>query len=242
VSFFDLGDLVGNVLKAVTRGISVLPVSVRGQQVPGLPQVTSGLQEIERALGLNLQKDLLPWLKGELSIVVGPVTKPPFPNIAIVIQPTDRAALARTMSALRTHLGAIMGPDAKVRADASGLTVSTPIGEDVVVRTTPQRVVIATGAQYAERLLHPSGPSLGGDTIYKAAVDPSKPTVFQLFVRLDRVRTLVEAFLKLSNPNDYADYEQRVQPFVKPLQALGIQSTISGGSQDFKMIITIAKP
>jgi hypothetical protein len=29
---------------------------------------------------------------------------------------------------------------------------------------------------------------------------------------------------------------------VKPLQALGIQSTISGGSQDFKMIITIAKP
>ena len=64
--------------------------------------------------------------------------------------------------------------------------------------------------------------------------------VNQLFV--DRVRTLVEALFKLNDPSGYDAYERNVQPFVKPLQALGIQSTMSGGSQDFRLIITIAKP
>ena len=242
VSFFDLGDLVANVLKTLNRGFGLHPASTNGQQVPGLPQVTTALQEFQRALGLNLQKDVLPWLKGELSVIVGPGTNPPIPNIGIVIEPTNAAALRRTMNALRTHLAAVLGSGGKVQSDANGLTVKTPIGEDIVVRTTPGRVVIATGLPYANRLLHSSGSNLGGDTIYKAAVDPSKPTVFQMFVRLDRVRTLVEALFKLNDPSGYDAYERNVQPFVKPLQALGIQSTMSGGSQDFRLIITIAKP
>jgi len=242
VSFFDLGDLVANVLKTLNRGFGLQPASTNGQQVPGLPEVTTALQEFERVLGLNLQKDVLPWLKGELSVIVGPVTNPPIPNIGIVIEPTNAAALRRTMNALRTHLAAVLGSGGKVQSDANGLTVKTPIGEDIVVRTTPGRVVIATGLPYANRLLHSSGSNLGGDTIYKAAVDPSKPTVFQMFVRLDRVRTLVEALFKLNDPSGYDAYERNVQPFVKPLQALGIQSTMSGGSQDFRLIITIAKP
>ena len=242
VSFFDLGDLVGNLLKTLNKGFGLQPAAVGGPQVPGLSEATDALKEVEKVLGLNLQRDLLPWLKGELSIVVGPVTNPPIPNIGILIEPTDRAALARTMNALRTHLGRLLGSNGKVHADASGLTVTTPIGEDIVIRQGAGRLVIATGAQYARRLLNPSGTTLGNDTVYRAAVDPSKPTVFQMFVRLDRVRTLVEAFLKLSNPNDYSDYERNVQPYLKPLQALGIQSSIDGNSQDFRMILTISKP
>ena len=242
VSFFDLGDLVGNVLKTLNRSFGLEPAAVQQPPVPGLSEATSALKEVEKALGLNLQRDLLPWLKGELSIVVGPVTKPPIPNIGILIQPTDQAALGRTLNALRKHLGTLLGSKGKVVTDANGLTVKTAIGEEIVVRRSAGRLVIATGTQYADHLLNASGSTLANDSVYKAAVDPSKPTVFQVFVRLDRVRTLVEGFLKLSDPNGYADYETNVQPYLKPLQALGIQSSIQGNSQEFRLIITIAKP
>ncbi|HLW15759.1 MAG TPA: DUF3352 domain-containing protein [Actinomycetota bacterium] len=241
VSFFDLGDLVGNLLKTLNKGFGLQPAALK-VPVPGVPQVADALKGIEQALGLNLQKDLLPWLKGELSIVIGPVTNPPIPDIGILIEPTDRAALGRTLNALRTHLGALLGSKGKVVTNANGLTIKTSIGEDVVVHVTSDRVIIASSPQYAQRLLNPSGSSLGNDTVYKATVDPTKPTVFQLFVRLDRVRTLVEGLLKLSNPNGYSDYERNVQPYVTPLQALGIQSSISGSDQDFRLVLTIAKP
>jgi len=242
VSFFDLGDLVGNLLKALSGGFGISPASINGQQVPGLPEVASALQQFEQALGLNLQKDLLPWLRGEFSVVVGPVTTPPIPDIGILIEPTDQAALGRTMSALRTHLGRLVSSlGGKVTTESNGLTIRIPQGPAIVVRTAPGRVIIATEA-YANRLLHASGSTLAGDTVYKSAVDPSKPTAFQLFVRLDRVRILAEGFLKLSNPSRYSEYETKIQPLLKPLQALGIQTTISGSDQEFDLIITIAKP
>jgi hypothetical protein len=63
-----------------------------------------------------------------------------------------------------------------------------------------------------------------------------------MFLRLDRIRTLVEGILKLSNPARYPEYETNVQPILKPLQALGIQTTVNGSEQEFRLIITIAKP
>jgi len=242
ISFFDLGDLVGNFLKAVSGGLSVTPTSFDGQQIPGLSQVSSALQEFERALGLNLQKDLLPWLKGEFSIVVGSVTTPPIPDIGILIEPTDQAALGRTLKALREHLGGLAHSfGGTVTTQSNGLTVHIKQGPSIVIRTGPRRLVIATES-FANRLLNASGASLSGNTVYKAVVDPSKPTAFQLFLRLDRIRTLVEGFLKLANPSGYSEYETKYQPLLKPLQALGIQATISGSEQDFRLVIAIAKP
>jgi hypothetical protein len=217
-------------------------VSTNAQQIPGLSGITSGLQEIERALGLNLQKDVLPWLRGEFSVVVGPVTTPPIPDVGILIEPTDQAALGRTMKALRAHLPGLAGSlGARVTNTANGFTIRVPQGPAVVVRATPNRVIIATEA-YADRLTRASGADLAGDTVYRSAVDSSKPTVFQMFLRLDRIRTLVEGILKLSNPARYPDYETKYQPVLKPLQALGIQTTINGSEQEFRLIITIAKP
>jgi hypothetical protein len=226
----------------LSGGLNVSPVSTNGQQIPGLSAVTSALQEVEHALGLNLQQDLLPWLRGEFSIVVGPVSAPPIPDVGILIQPTDQAALGRTMSALRAHLGALAHSfGGTVTTQSDGLTVRISHGPAIVVRTSPGRVVIATEA-YASRLLHASGSSLAGDTVYKAAVDPSKPTTFQMFLRLDRIRTLVEGFLKLRNPSGYSSYETKYQPLLKPLQALGIQTTITGSDQEFHLVLTIAQP
>ncbi|MGZ4103674.1 MAG: DUF3352 domain-containing protein [Actinomycetota bacterium] len=245
VSFYDLGGLVGNALKALGSlgNVSLNPVSTRAQQVPGLSEATQALKEIQQALGINLQKDLLPWLRGELSVVVGPVTTPPIPDIGIVIEPTDAAALGRTLSALKKHLAPLASSfGGKVTPSGDGLTVDIAGGPSIVVRTSANRVVIASSARYAARLLNPSGSTLGGDAVYKAAVDPSKPTVFQMFLRIDRVRTLVEALMKLSDPKGYADYEANVQPALKPLQALGMQVTINGADQDFRMVVTVAKP
>ena len=146
------------------------------------------------------------------------------------------------MKALRAHLGRLASSfGGTVTTQSNGLTVRVPQGPAIVVRTSPQRVVIATEG-FANRLLNASGARLSGDTVYRATVDPSKPTAFQLFLRLDRVRTLVEGFLKLSNPNSYAEYETKYQPLLKPLQALGIQTTIDGSEQDARLVITIAKP
>jgi len=242
LSFFDLGDLVGNVLKRLGRQFGAHPASVGGPQVPGLSEAAQTLQELQRALGINLQKDVLPWLRGEISIVIGPETNPPIPNVGILIEPTDRAALGRTIHALRTRLRALIPSSiGTVQSDANGLTFKTEVG-DIAIRLASGRVVIANTVQYAARLLKPSGSTLGNDTIYKAAVDPSKPTVFQLFLRLDRIRTLVEGFMKISDPNGSAAYEKNVQPYLTPLQALGIQTTVNGNSQEFRMILTVAKP
>ena len=245
VSFYDLGDLVGNALKALSRTFGVSPVSTSGQQIPGVPglsEITQALKEFEQATGVDLQRDLLPWLKGEFTVVVGPVSKPPIPDVGVVIEPTDKAALGRTLKGLRAHLGTLLGKNGAVHSEANGFTVATPLGVGIVVRATATRVVIATGETYANKLLAPQSVSLADDAVYKATFDPSKPTVFQLFIRLDRVRTLVEGLLKIGSPSASADYEQNVQPYLQPLQSLGIQFTVENGEQDFRQVITIAKP
>jgi uncharacterized protein DUF3352 len=229
LTMFDFGDAALNALK-VFEGLGATSTLTSTDSVDMGPAIGA----VERALGLNFQKDVLPWLRGEVSVVVGNVTEPPFPNIGILIQPTDRAAAARTITALSTHLGSLI--HVPIRHEANGFTIDLPEGlPQIVVRSTSNRVVIATGRDYAQRLLSAAHPGLGEDLVYRRTIGESKPTAFQLYARLDRIRPLIEGFAKLADPSAYADYERNVQPLLVPFQALGMRAFVDGNETQFSI-------
>jgi len=242
LTIFDIGNTLKTLLKALAQfgGLgSASPVSLSPQAFPNPQDI---IKQFEQAVGVNLEKDLLPWLHGEFTIVVGSISQPPIPDIGIVIAPTDKAALARTMKALRSHLGQLLqGMGAGVSSLSDGFVVRIPDGPPIVARVGSDRVVIADSATYAATLLKASSSALGNDAVYRSAVDGSKPTVFQLFLRVDRVRAIAEGFAKLGDPDGYTTYERDVQPFLKPIQALGMQVTVNGKDVEFRLVLTIPK-
>jgi len=121
ISVFNIGEGFQSFLKAIEQ------FSLRGLALPVSSQpdpVAEGIHQFEQALGLDLKKDVFPWLRGELSIVVGQSTQPPLPNIGVLIHPTDNKALDRTMAALRARLPLLLqGVGGRVTPTGDGFTV-----------------------------------------------------------------------------------------------------------------------
>jgi hypothetical protein len=240
VSVFDLGGQFKNLMKAIQQ-LSSFGLGVPIADTPQ-PEITKGLQRFEKTLGLSIDKDLVPWLHGELTVLVGKVTAPPIPDIAILIQPTDQAALGRTMKALSANLPRLLAAvHGHLTAQADGFIVQIPSGPPIVVHRGADRVVIATNADYARRLLTAASASLGDDTVYRAAVGSTDTIGLQIFLRVDRVRPLLEGLAKLADPTAYADYETNVQGFLKPVQALAISASRDGDDAVFRFAITVSK-
>jgi hypothetical protein len=237
LSVFNLGEGFETFLKAIElfgRRSVALPV------VAQTDPIGEGIHQFEQILGLSLKKEVLPWLHGELSVVVGPVTKPPIPDFGIIVDPTDSKALDRTIAALRTHLPPLLQSlGGRLTPTNDGFVVEIPDGPPIVVRRTTDRLVVATGAAYAEKLLRPSGASLGDDTVYRAVIGTGDKVGAQIFLRLDRLRPLIEGFAKLSDPNGYADYERDVQPYLKPLEALGLTVSLDGDELEARLSVTV---
>jgi len=178
-------------------------------------------------LGFSLRDDLLPWLHGELSVLVGGFSTSG-PEVGVLVDPTDEAAAARTLRKLRTVAD---GMGAVVAGKPGGFDAAIPsLGVTIAVRQGDDRVVIAGSPDYADRLLVRAADALADDEVYRSTVGGSSDEVVsQAFIRLDRIRDLARSFL---SAEERAVFEEDVDPFLSLFQAVGMRvvKTADGGS------------
>jgi hypothetical protein len=85
LSAFDLGGLLSRCL---------------GQ----IPDSNDFVTEVRRDTGLDIQADVLSWMRGEATVVVGPVPSGrEAPDFALLVEPTDRPRAEATFSKLRQN-------------------------------------------------------------------------------------------------------------------------------------------
>lgn len=198
----------------------------------------SPIEEVEDYAGFDLVEDVVPWLHGEVSVVLGGFTTPPIPDAGILIEPTDERALTRTMRAIGERLRRL-GRDlgGTLRRDAGGFSFEGD-GFGAVVRRAPGRLVLATSEAYAQQLLAGSSPSLGDDAVYRRAVgDDTEGTVFQVYVRLDRI----ESLLSLALPAEArAQFEEGPAAFFSLFESFSITARTTAEGSSFRMALTTA--
>lgn len=185
-----------------------------------------------KQFGIDFEKDLAPWLQGEISVVVGGVSTPPIPDVGVLIESTDDAVAKRTLNKLKTSLGKTYG----VTPLPNGFTVSTgPV--TAVVRREVGRVIIASSQRYADALAKKAPDALAEDSVYNRTLGGSgQAASFQLFVRLDRIQGLLETFLPAESR---ADYERDVKPYLDQFQSFGIRASVVGRESSFLMRLTL---
>jgi hypothetical protein len=243
-------DLLGSVPAGILGSVTIFDLSaILDQAKDALSQFDAGATPIGltdtsgdfpfgddnplAALGLDIEKDLQPWLGGEVSIVVGGITAPPVPDIGILVAPTDDAALTRTLTKLKKNLGSL---GLSVEETEAGFDVNAGLTTVSVVRTA-DKLIIASSPTYAATLSKASSTSLAKDAVYQRTFGATdKGTVFQLYIRLDRVQSLLETFV----PSDErAGYESDVKPILDEFQSLGIRATLNGNEGSFTMRLLV---
>ena len=207
-------------------------VQLSGRQIP---DARSALDDFLReTLGLTLDGDILPWLHGELSVVVGRLSLLQ-PEIGVLIESTDDAAAGRTIDGLRDNLGRLAsGAGFEVTSAPGGFAILIPdAGTTVIVRRVAGKVVIASSDTYADQLLAASPQSLAEDAVYRRAVgDPGVGGVsFQMFVRIDRLASFLQVLVPAG---EYAEAEQ----YFAPLESLGVRATNTDDGSSFRMVLT----
>jgi hypothetical protein len=216
LTFFDVGSWLEDVAAALPAIPGIRPREVLGPF---------------NQLGLDPIDDLAPWLHGEFSIVLGGFATGGFPQVGAIIESTDDEALDRTLEGLRENaarLGRSFGFDVEANETGRGLSIASMGFGGFIVRE-PGKVAIGSTPDYAADLLAGASDELGGDAVYRASLGESgSETVFQAFVRLDRIRDLVLAFILAE---DRAQYDSTAGPLVGLLESAGLRvSTENGGT------------
>ena len=107
-----------------------------------------------------------------------------------------------------------------------------------MVRRVADRLVIASSDNYASKLLTAAPDQLKNDTVYKRVTGGTASGLgMQLFVRIDRIRALVEGFL---SGTERTEYESNVKPWLSAFEALSIRSTSGpNGASDVEMKLSV---
>jgi len=221
LSAFDLGGLLSRCL---------------GQ----IPDSNDFVNDTRREFGLDIQADILSWMRGEASVVVGPV--PPgreAPDFAVLVEPTDRARAEAAYSKLRQNLlrGGGGFQERKI-GDTTSLvaTQADDNGYQPAMALLPDRFVLASRPEYLATVSKPANPALGSAAAFPEAGkgQPDK-TSAQLVVRIDPIREAIE---RVMAPEDKADYEKTTKPNLVHLGAFNLVSRREGTLDHLQLKLT----
>lgn len=223
-----------NVGQGITDGIRAFTGEAEGGNFLG---------ELEEETGLDLENDILSWMKGELVVVTGAVPEArSFPDSALVVEPSDRARAEEGVEKIRRVL-AEQGFELEERqvAGATAYVAPEPLSDGVqpAMALFADRFVLASNPAYLEQLAEDASPDLGGTDAYRSVLGDSAPenTTMQFVALLDPIREALERFL-LTDDEDRASYEEEVKPNLEPLAAFGIVATQEGGFNRVELKLT----
>ena len=191
------------------------------------------LADFEDATGINLETDILSWMRGELVLVGGAIPEgQQFPDTALVVEPSDGAAARDGVAKVRQAL-ADQGFELEEH-DVAGTTAYVapePFTEGVqpAMALREDRFVLASSAGYLDQLLADGAPRLADTDAYESVLgdDSGENTTMQFVALLDPIREALENLL-LADDEDRATYEADVKPNLEPLAAFGIVARQDG--------------
>jgi hypothetical protein len=187
--------------------------------------VKDAFDQVRSQTGLDVPQDLLSWMGGEMVLAAGPPHDSPFPEVGLVVEPTDKAKAAAGVEKIKAAAEKVLGVPL-TPIDAGGtkayVLAESPIpGVAPAMALFPDRFVIASTPDYLMALSRPAAPGFGSTDEYKRIAGPGGKVSFQLVVRLSGVRDAVVGFLE---GEDKAGYDKDVAPWVEPLRALLLRS------------------
>lgn len=184
-------------------------------------QLEDALDQVRAETGLDLRQDLFSWMGAELVVAAGPPHDSPFPEIGLVVEPTDKAKAAagveKIKAAVERALGLPLTPVDIAGTRGYVLAESPMPGIAPAMALFPDRFVVASTPNYLLALSKPATPGFGSTDEYKRITGSGGKVSLQLAVRLTGVRDAVVGFLE---GEDKAEYDRDVAPWVEPLQAL----------------------
>ncbi|HXF68412.1 MAG TPA: DUF3352 domain-containing protein [Thermoflexus sp.] len=200
------------------------------------PDVERQLEDMQSALGIDLEEDFLSWMTGDLALMLHRVSTPVIPELPVgfsTLIETDRPEEARAgLERLERFL------------QISGVTV-----EEMEISGRPVRVLIdPSGTQVAAYAVGPEAVGIGfpPEALAKAHPERSPERAIQrnprfqqvlrhlpgrsnglVFVDTQRFWDLIEDLIP---PSQREGFEQDVRPFLEPIKGIGSASEASPGS------------
>lgn len=227
LTYFDLGSALGQVLDPLT-------------DLAG-----GGGADLENELGLDPERDILPWLGDEVVLAVGAVSESGFPDLAVLARPSDRAAAEAGELKIIAAVEGLTGPLTRIEVDGGRAhTVTVGDGGSVIPMQPTfglleDRFVIASSPEYFERVAKRSDPSFGDSDAYKAVIDQSTSgaTQGQVVIHIDAVREALEVAFGLdADP----EYQADTLPMVEPLDHFGLRVARVGDLNRFRAELTVS--
>lgn len=175
-------------------------------------------------VGLDLRKDVLAWLGGEVTFVATPLLQ-----FGVVADVTDEKAYARTVAVLPDLIPGLGGT---LTPEADGFTA---VSEDGAFSVRKARGKVSIGfaesavaaRALAQQLMAGGGTTLGGVPGYRSALGASVDgTVFQVFLNLATLRPFL---------NTLGDFS-----FLESFEVGAIRVTVSDGGSDLRAVLTLA--
>lgn len=210
-------------------------------------QLEDAFDQVRAETGLDVEQDLLSWMDGEIVVAAGPPHGSPFPQVGLVVEPTDKAKAAAGVEKIKAAVEKVLGaPLTPVDVGGTKAYVLTQVplpGVAPAMALFPDRFVVASTPDYLAALSKPASPSsasFGSTAEYKriagSGVKGGEVAV-QLVVRLGAVRDAVVGFME---GDDKAGYDKDVAPWLELLQALLLR-VAPGDNGTFELKITTTR-
>ncbi len=239
----DVPALSGHMLARVPEDAIVLfqtPIGQATRQtldaLRANPDMRRQLQDMEAALGIDLEEDLLAWMTGDMALIVQPVRakiSPGSPVGVSVLIETDRPEAARTglgrlervlqMAGLTVEEGEVEGRPLRVLVDPRGQRVAAyAVGPGVVGIGIPPE---ALEKSHPER---PPQRTIEGNPRFQEVLRhlPERRSSLMLM----DAQALWDLIGNLVPAGERKKFRQDVRPFLDPIRGIGAASEANPGS------------
>ena len=226
LTVFDLEKALGDVVESFTNEL--------GDE--------AGTGDLADELGLDPERDILSWWGGETVLAVGPMNDATgFPDAALIVEPSDRAAAEAGELKLIGAAEEATGPLTRHEVEGSRVhTVSEATeGLQPAFGLLGDRFIFATSLEYLEQVATEDTEALSESDGYESVIDPdtSGATQAQLYLDVDRIR---EALEKTFDMDSDEDYMREARPNIEPLDRFGMRAARIGDLNRVRLEITVS--
>ncbi|GBD08717.1 hypothetical protein HRbin22_00958 [Candidatus Thermoflexus japonica] len=198
--------------------------------IRAMPDAARQLEDMEKALGIDIERDLLSWMTGDLAIIVQPVLATTVPGMPVGVsaligtdRPDDaRVSLERLESVLRmggvlVEAGELQGRPMRMVIDPNGMRVAAyAVGPEVVgIGVPPEALVKSHPERGPERTIR-DNPRF--QEVLRRL--PERRNTL-LFIDAQGIWNLVEGQLP---PDERETFRRNARPFLDPVRGIGIAS------------------
>jgi len=202
----------------------------------------AGFGDVSEELGLDPQRDVLSWWGGETVLAVGPINGATgFPDAALIVEPTDRAAAEAGQLKLIAAAEEATGPLTRHEIDGSMVHSVSEAEEGLrpAFGLLEDRFIFATSIEYLEEVASKDSAALSESDGYESVIDPdtSGATHAQLFLDIDQIREALEETFGMAEDPDYAT---DTKPNLEPLDRFGMRAARIGDLNRVRVEITVS--